>query len=287
VRQKANNMIPIPPDIKFVLMVHMLHPYDYQKVTSALFGGLKNMDQLIIEQPTPEQITWLENTWKIEWDGENINEQTTKKLENYQKISPIAAPLVLSAIGQLQFLKKSLALSNNDFNFLQSPQFLNRVVVDYRRFLKLKNYTPEGVFLVPSVFIDMAWHAHMLTPVSYAPDCTCLAGMVLDHDDSISENVLSDHWKQTNILWRKTYGEILVSHNAQIYASSASSYGRGKGKSDKKDHKLKIKKMKTKQGPDGEVIVEFSSESLSGSFSDDASECENNKKTKQKRKPKP
>jgi len=31
----------------------MLHPYDYHKVSTALFGGLKNMEQLLNLQPTP------------------------------------------------------------------------------------------------------------------------------------------------------------------------------------------------------------------------------------------
>jgi hypothetical protein len=241
VRHKANQPIPIPLDIKFILMVHMLHPYDYQKLTAALFGGLQNMEHLITLQPTPEQVTWLESTWKIEWEGEDINAATTKKLVDYQEkfksLPPIAAPLVQSALGQIQFLHKILSLAQNDFNFLQSPAFINRTVVDYRKFLNLKKFTPQGVFLVPSVFLDLAWHSHMLTPIQYATECMYLAGMVLDHDDSIAENVLGDHWKQTNILWRQVYGEFMVSHSAQAYASSVSSYGRGKRKLGNKVHK--------------------------------------------------
>jgi hypothetical protein len=288
IRQKANQSIPLPQDIKFILIVHMLHPYDYQKVNTSLFGGIKNMDHLITFTPTPEQITWLEDTWKIEWNGENINDTTTKKLEDYQQHinPPIGAPLIQSALGQIQFINKILALAQNDFNFLQSPQFINRAVVDYRKFLNLRKYTPQGIFLVPSVFIDLAWHSHMLTPIQYTTDCMYLAGMVLDHDDSISENVLGDHWKQTNILWRKIYGEILVSHNAQAYANSMSSYGRGKrkGSGDKVHKKMKIKKYKSKEGPEGEVAVSYSSESISGSFSDDASEREKDKEKKKKQK---
>jgi len=135
-------------------------------------------------------------------------------------------------------------LANNDFNFLVSPQFINRAVTDYRKFLNLRRHAPEGVYLVPSVFIDYAWQAHMITPIQYAQDCMYIAGMVIGHNDAISDNVLDDHWKQTNILWRKTYGEILYSHNAQFYASSVSSYGRGKRGGNRVHKKMKVKKMK-------------------------------------------
>jgi len=42
IRAKANQPIPLPLEIKF-----MLHPYDYQRVSTALFGGVRNMEQLI------------------------------------------------------------------------------------------------------------------------------------------------------------------------------------------------------------------------------------------------
>jgi len=117
---------------------------------------------------------------------------------------------------------------------------VNRVVVDYRKFLNLKRVVPESSVLVPSVFIDYAWHAHMLTPIQYAADCQYLAGMVMDHDDAISEEILGNHWIQTNVNWRKSEGEILVSHSAQLYAQSRTSYGRGKrlGKGSKVKKKI-------------------------------------------------
>ncbi|CAF0865421.1 unnamed protein product [Rotaria sp. Silwood1] len=58
---------------------------------------------------------------------------------------------------------------------------------------------------VPTFEIDLIWHAHMIYPSQYPSVSTALCGFILDHDDGIESNILTDAYKTTAKLWKKTY----------------------------------------------------------------------------------
>jgi hypothetical protein len=61
-----------------------------------------------------------------------------------------------------------------------SPDYCDRVEVEYRRYLALSRYYPERP-IVPSKLIDTFWHAHILDTQAYAPDCDRVFGVFLHH----------------------------------------------------------------------------------------------------------
>ncbi|MCG5239555.1 hypothetical protein MCW82_07205 [Azospirillum doebereinerae] len=57
-------------------------------------------------------------------------------------------------------------------------------VEQYRLFLATCVAYPN-VDLVPTFYLDDAWHAHMLRPAKYYQDCMTIAGRILDHDPGV------------------------------------------------------------------------------------------------------
>jgi len=201
-REKLKEHIAIPSDVKFVALVHMLHPLDYAQVID--LG--ENLDTLT-NPPTQHQLDSLNSNWKSEFK-EDSNASSRKK------------KLIPSVAAQIEFWPKLLSLG--DERTLSSDTFLNKAVADYRKFLFLKKTAGlgPGAYLVPSMFVDLIWHTHMLYPEQYAADSYDLAGVILDHDDSITNHELTTHWKDTINAWEKQYGEILTHNNATDYVST-------------------------------------------------------------------
>lgn len=74
------------------------------------------------------------------------------------------------------------------------------LVAQYRAFLALARQ-PGPVRLVPTVAIDMVWHTHQMHPKRYARECSAIAGMVLDHDDTAEEDALDAGFRTTSAAW--------------------------------------------------------------------------------------
>jgi hypothetical protein len=54
-----------------------------------------------------------------------------------------------------------------------------KALEEYRRFLFLTLTRPEPI--VPTTFVDTAWHAHILDTAKYRQDCENVFGFFLDH----------------------------------------------------------------------------------------------------------
>jgi len=185
----------------------MLHPLDYARINVALFGKVNDLDTLITKNP--------DDSLGKSWNDLNTPSEK-KKIKNC--MPPISVDLVQSVAIQIKFWPKLLALG--DEHMFCSDKFLNEAVVDYRKFLFLKKTAGlgPGAYLIPSMFVDLIWHSHMLYPVQYAADTVELAGVVLDHiDRPLPDMILTKHWKDTINAWEEQYGEILVTHSATAY----------------------------------------------------------------------
>jgi len=85
-----------------------------------------------------------------------------------------------------------------------STLHINSMVDDYYRFLSLAAET-NGI-LVPTMEIDLVWHAHLGHHCNYKQDVLNITGRFLDHDDTISNATLKEQKKKTDELWQSKYG---------------------------------------------------------------------------------
>jgi hypothetical protein len=59
--------------------------------------------------------------------------------------------------------------------------------------------------IVPTFDIDLIWHSYMRRPSHYHQFSIALCGFILDHDDSIEQNILSDNYQKTADRWKAMY----------------------------------------------------------------------------------
>ncbi|KNE70036.1 hypothetical protein AMAG_20218 [Allomyces macrogynus ATCC 38327] len=90
---------------------------------------------------------------------------------------------------------------------------VHRAVIDalaqYPKFLALMVARP-GVPLVPTQFIDLAWHTHQLHAAAYAKDTVELTGKVANHDDSDDDGAkarIVAGAERTAEAWNEVFGE--------------------------------------------------------------------------------
>ncbi|CAF5138157.1 unnamed protein product, partial [Rotaria sp. Silwood1] len=76
------------------------------------------------------------------------------------------------------------------------------LVQNYISFMKLAQ---KNHMIVPTFDIDLIWHTHMRYPSQYQSVSTALCGFILDHNDAIESNILSDAYQKTAERWEKTY----------------------------------------------------------------------------------
>ncbi|HEY4180222.1 MAG TPA: glycine-rich domain-containing protein-like [Kofleriaceae bacterium] len=81
----------------------------------------------------------------------------------------------------------------------------------YVKWLRLKALHPMAR-LAPTRDIDLFWHLHMLSPVSYHRDCVRLFGHLLDHDGGFGRGpgelpILQQVFARTAAWWESEYGE--------------------------------------------------------------------------------
>ncbi|CAF0954814.1 unnamed protein product [Adineta steineri] len=77
-----------------------------------------------------------------------------------------------------------------------------QIVQNYISFMKLAK---KGTMIVPTFDIDLIWHTHMRSPMSYIDFSTTVCGFILNHDDSIDKNVLNVAYENTTNQWKLTY----------------------------------------------------------------------------------
>eukprot|EP00658_Telonema_sp_P-2_P007310 TRINITY_DN12723_c0_g1_i2.p1 TRINITY_DN12723_c0_g1~~TRINITY_DN12723_c0_g1_i2.p1 ORF type:complete len:310 (-),score=85.27 TRINITY_DN12723_c0_g1_i2:27-956(-) len=103
---------------------------------------------------------------------------------------------------------------------------VKELIEEYRKFLELGAAHPSE-FLIPTLGVDLAWHAHMQHHQEY---CKCTRdmrkGSLLTHDDDLEQNHLEQSEKKTNTLWQAKYGQAPRS-NATLNRTNCGSKGSG------------------------------------------------------------
>jgi hypothetical protein len=54
----------------------------------------------------------------------------------------------------------------------------------------------KNEMIVPTFDIDLIWHSHMRRPSHYQKFSIAICGFVVDHDDSIEQNILSNNYQK-------------------------------------------------------------------------------------------
>ena len=97
--------------------------------------------------------------------------------------------------------------------FTRDPLFLTEALARYKGFLHLIKTNQDkslNRFCVPTYDVDIMWHSHQLSPVSYCNDLMSLFGKVLEHDDTDPDRSkgkkLDTSFKETTKQFEDTFG---------------------------------------------------------------------------------
>ena len=128
-------------------------------------------------------------------------------------IAPHALPVEPSQAYTIARLLKALESQERFHRRILSlgPRVIDAAYIDaaverYAHFLGLASDHP-GKTLVPTLDIDLIWHAHMCSPLDYVDDCRrILGGRVLAHDTGLPQAKLDEALVSTDEHWRGRYG---------------------------------------------------------------------------------
>jgi len=83
---------------------------------------------------------------------------------------------------------------------------LNEAIIRYYKFLNLMKLYPGKLF-VPTLDVDLVWHAHQLNPSDYHKFTLTNVGNFIDHNDNIEKPSLGNGFIETAQLWKQNYNE--------------------------------------------------------------------------------
>ena len=219
VHKYQNDELVPPADIAWLWHCHRLAPFRYTAYIKAKFGSnTPNLEanppfafQFDIKTSTADEEALLHHTmqlWKQEYPNESFffNLEETKEEKEEDDILVNGFDLLGSTDRQATFLWQ---VSGPRFT---DDAFLEEGLVNYYKFLKLRNYTIKPITIVPTYQIDLFWHTHILSKVSgYYKDCKIIMGTTLNHDDSLNDRTedgpLDTAFKATKAAWKEAYGE--------------------------------------------------------------------------------
>ena len=213
-------------DISFIWATHMIHPHQYRQWRKQFFDGSEGKKLAIntwfsnqtmrIQQHAASDIHV--NKWKEryeftarEWekmydDNYLLSNSISNELDSFLAVyvqgtkdlsEETGLDLLEASKRHLRFAKRTLNLK-----FINNS-FLEQATERYKNFLLMaKDY--NGL-LVPTLDIDIIWHTHMLSPIDYFPDCERIAGRVLNHNDELPSDELTDHFQKTEERWIRNY----------------------------------------------------------------------------------
>lgn len=123
----------------------------------------------------------------------------------WENFSIFALDLTGAVMRQGVFIEKMVR-----FDWLHSPDAewtITRLILKYERFQQIMKNCP-GRMVVPTLDVDLAWHTHQLSPLSYYKFTVQNTWRFIDHDDKVSESKLSDAFNWTSAVYQKMYHEV-------------------------------------------------------------------------------
>lgn len=123
----------------------------------------------------------------------------------WENFSPFALDLRGAVMRQSIFSEKMCKL-----DWLHSPtarETMERCCTKYKRFIKIIAKNPRRV-AVPTLDVDLAWHTHQLSPMSYYHYTTRKVFKFVRHDDKIEDDKLNDGFEWTSKVYQEMYDEV-------------------------------------------------------------------------------
>ncbi|KAJ3675543.1 hypothetical protein LUZ60_004585 [Juncus effusus] len=176
----------VPLDCEWIWHCHRLNPVQYKRDCERAFGKiLDNKNVISSIQTTPEN-----NSEEI-WMKLYPTEPFELKFNSSDRIPDINS----DESSQITYDLISAAKRQSDFCYqvsrpgMSNDRVLRPALERYKGLLYLikTNKEKKLSFCVPTYDIDIMWHSHQLSPVSYCNDLINLIGEVLGHDDNDSD----------------------------------------------------------------------------------------------------
>lgn len=126
----------------------------------------------------------------------------------YSHFGPAGIDLVGAIIRQGSFIEKMVGLGwtrPGRFDYSKDSAPLVRCIARYHAFLDLMNQN-SGLFLVPTLDIDLAWHTHQLKGEQYRLDTQYCLQRTPNHDDNVDATSLSTAYDITAKAWKARFG---------------------------------------------------------------------------------
>ncbi|CAF1299943.1 unnamed protein product [Rotaria sordida] len=202
-----HQQLELPWQIDWIWHVHRLHPLAYYNDCCKQLTDGEPVDQKIQKFPT---------NYNKQCDAVPSNPSTKCHVNFVPSID-----LVQAVLRQRDFLNKfkKHVFYSCDLKKMDISLFLG-LVQNYACFMKLAR---QNDIIVPTFNIDLIWHTHLRYPQHYRAFSTVVCGFVVDHDDAIEANVLSDALQKTADRWKETYKSNMI-QNVDTKTSKASQY---------------------------------------------------------------
>ncbi|KAI9172315.1 hypothetical protein HJFPF1_01815 [Paramyrothecium foliicola] len=132
-------------------------------------------------------------------------QQTRRMMARYWQNSTFAALDLNGAVmRQGVFSQKMVKI-----DWLHSPASratMERLLLKYSRFIDIMAKHPTDA-AVPTLDVDLAWHTHQLSPMSYLRYTTDKTTTFVDHNDKVDEDKLGTAFEWTCKVYMEQYGE--------------------------------------------------------------------------------
>jgi hypothetical protein len=180
--------LKLPWQIEWIWHVHRLHPLVYDKDCKQLRDG-QLVDKMVYNM--------IKNRKK-----KPNSKIVVKSIKSRLSFIP-SIDLVQAIIRQRDFLEKFKQHCLYSWIFKQDDRLnFEKLAKNYVLFMRLAR---KNEIIVPTFDIDLIWHSHMRHPSHYHQFSIALCGFILDHDDSIEQNTLSNNYQKTADRWKATY----------------------------------------------------------------------------------
>lgn len=138
-----------------------------------------------------------------------ISERETQFIKGVLEVQVGSQQLAVVSLAENVKRQASFVDKMHDQLWICSPAVggtMRRAIDRYNKFLKLFVLYPDKT-LVPTLDIDLVWHTHQCSAVSYEETMRARTGRYINHDDRIGEEKLGHGADETRHLFRTRFGQ--------------------------------------------------------------------------------
>jgi transcription elongation factor Elf1 len=194
--------------VQTYLNLYKTHPGSLMEFFSRLFLSLPRYPEV--------------NTWEQLWNYISRRKSSSYDTQvlwykSFRRIMGVLScsgfDLVLAMYRQLDFIIK-ICESSQSCLYWQNREILNYSKERYYRFILLFVFKDGNLGIVPTIDIDLVWHAHLSQTTKYSKYFKSQFGskIFLNHDDRITEEDGEDGFRETFCAWLEKYREQYSQH---------------------------------------------------------------------------